>query len=312
MHMNYIILIPVFNDWECLALLHEKISTFFSKQLPNDNFRIFAVNDFSTQPAPQESLQQISIIHLNRNMGHQRAIAIGLSYIAENETCDKVIVMDSDGEDVPEDIIKLIQKQDANNNKVVFAQRTKRKEGLVFKLFYAVYKFLFKRLTGNPINFGNFCLLNFETVKKLVFVPEIWNHFASAVIRSKVAYTTVPIEKGVRLAGNSKMNFNSLILHGLSAISVYIETVSIRLILYSLIFLGISLSGIIGVTAIRLFTSWAIPGWATFTVLALAIMSFQALLVFLFLVFMVLSYRSNKQIIPAYEYKHFIQSVVSK
>jgi hypothetical protein len=44
----------------------------------------------------------------------------------------------------------------------------------------------------------------------------------------------------------------------------------------------------------------------------LAIMSFQALLVFLFLVFMVLSYRSNKQIIPAYEYKHFIQSVVSK
>jgi len=310
--MNYIILIPVFNDWECLALLHDKIDAFFNHKLPNDSFRIFAVNDFSTLPAPEEKLQHISVIHLNRNLGHQRAIAIGLSYIAENETCDKVIVMDSDGEDVPEDIIKLIQQQAAEPNKVVFAQRTKRKEGLVFKLFYAVYKFLFKKLTGHPINFGNFCLLNFETVKKVVFVPEIWNHFASAVIRSKVTYTTVPIEKGLRLAGNSKMNFNSLILHGLSAISVYIETVSIRLILYSLIFLGVAITGIVAVTGIRLFTEWAIPGWATFTVLALAIMSFQALIVFLFLVFMVLSYRSNKQIIPAHEYKHFIQTVSKK
>lgn len=310
--MKYIVLVPVFNDWECLVRLRDDLHQLFERHLPEATFELYAINDFSTQSPDEGTLKQLHIIHLNRNLGHQRAIAVGLAYVAATQTADKVIVMDADGEDQPQDILKLINSQVANHNSIVFAQRKKRKEGVLFRVFYHIYKFLFRLLTGHPINFGNFSLLDFSHVKKIVHVPELWNHFAGSVIRSKLPFVSIPIEKGWRYAGQSKMNFSSLILHGLSAISVYIETVSVRLIVFSLYFLLLAMSGIATVVSIRIFTTWAIPGWATLTVLALAIISFQAFIVFLFLVFMVLSHRSNTQMIIAQSYAHFIHHIETK
>ena len=67
------------------------------------------VDDCSTQPLPKfDGLKNsIQILHLNRNIGHQRAIAIGLSYIQFNLPCEQVLVMDADGEDKPEDVSSL-------------------------------------------------------------------------------------------------------------------------------------------------------------------------------------------------------------
>lgn len=304
--MKYIVLVPVFNDWDCLAHLRNELHQFFEQQLPHSTFELYVINDFSTQTPSPNQLSQVHIISLNRNLGHQRAISVGLAYIVANHEVDKIIVMDADGEDQPKDIQKLIDTHTQHNNKIVFAKRKKRKEGIFFQLFYSIYKFIFYLLTGHPINFGNFSLLDFSQAQKMVHVPELWNHFAGAVIRSKLPFITVPIEKGWRYTGKSKMNFSSLVLHGLSAISVHIETAAVRLIVFSLYFLGVSVIGILVVISIRIFTTWAIPGWATLTVLALAIISFQAVIVFLFLIFMVLSHRSNYQMIIAQEYKNFI------
>jgi hypothetical protein len=63
------------------------------------------------------------------------------------------------------------------------------------------------------------------------------------------------------------------------------------------------------VAGIRLFTPFAIPGWASYVVLAFSILLFQAFLISLFLVFVVLTYRTQKHFIPAVEYKNFIAEV---
>jgi hypothetical protein len=67
--------------------------------------------------------------------------------------------MDSDGEDRPHDIRKLIDHWRVAPNSVVCAQRAERSETISFKALYAIYKLIFKLLTGARNDFGNFCLI---------------------------------------------------------------------------------------------------------------------------------------------------------
>ncbi len=301
---------PVFNDWESCSILLEKAEVELKKN-PAFNYSFAIVNDFSTLPIPynfeNNFNNQIKIIQLNRNVGHQRAIALGLCYIQKELPCDYVIVMDADGEDRPQDIPLLIDEAIKQNGKIIFAKRTKRFEGLWFRFFYKWYKFFFRILTGKTIAFGNFCVIPYDKLKNIVFVSELWNHFSGGILRSRIPYSSIPLERGVRYAGQSKMNFISLVMHGLSAISVYTDTLAVRILLSSLGLIFIALITIFIVAGIRLFTPFAIPGWASFVVIGILIIIFQAFMISLFLVFNVLNYRTQQHFIPALEYKKFIE-----
>jgi len=302
-----VILIPVFNDWEPVTQLIKEIRN-VTHSLTEIDFNFVLINDcseesFQNYQFPQE---EILIINLIRNSGHQKSIAIGLSYIVQ-EKFDFVIVMDSDGEDKPEDIIRLLQKSEQNNNdSIIFARRTKRKEGLIFRKFYWLYKVIFKILTGKEINFGNFSLLPYKYAERVVHLSEIWNHYAGGILKSRFPIQTVLAEKGKRLAGKSKMNFTALVMHGLSAISVYLDTVVIRLIFLCISLILLSIIALLAILYIRFFTTLAIPGWATNTSLAIMIIVIQAFFLCFFAVFSSISQKTSTQIIPALEYKSFI------
>jgi polyisoprenyl-phosphate glycosyltransferase len=303
------IVIPAFNDWEALI----KLCQLIHNVTENNNYdcSLVVVNDSSTKPVPGELKSwkhlPLKIIHLNRNIGHQRAIAAGLSYVRTDGECDYVLVMDADGEDRPEDIPLLVKA--ASSGEIVFAKRTKRHESLAFRFFYSIYKMIFRILTGITIEFGNFCIIPCSVLQKLVYVSEIWNHFSGGVIKSRLQYSSIPLERGRRIAGQSKMNFQSLILHGMSAVSVHIESVAVRLLLFSVVLISLAVTGIIIVLIIRLCTAFAIPGWASFLVSAFSIIIFQAFLISLFLMFVVLNYRTQKHFIPANDCKDFIESI---
>jgi polyisoprenyl-phosphate glycosyltransferase len=108
-----VILVPAFNDWEALEKLLLLIDEIFISQ--EYNSEVLIVDDYSTQPAPEslacqtyQQLQTVNILRLRRNLGHQRAIAVGLCYTHDNLDCDAVVVMDGDGEDNPFEIGRLL------------------------------------------------------------------------------------------------------------------------------------------------------------------------------------------------------------
>jgi len=105
------------------------------------------------------------------------------------------------------------------------------------------------------------------------------------------------------------MNLVSLVLHGLSAVSVYIEIVYVRLIFAALILIGLDLAGFLVIVYIRFFTPLAIPGWATNVAIGLTMVMAQALFFLALLSFVVLSYRSAKMFIPAVDYKEFVLDI---
>lgn len=305
------ILIPVYNDWTSCRAVLTRLE--MAKSFANEwDWDYTVVDDGSTDPCPASMGNEftgLQIIHLNRNVGHQRAIALGLCYLNGTAPSGPVVVMDGDGEDKPEDVPALLKASDEQTDKIVFGQRKRRLESAGFRFFYTLYKWLFLLMTGQRISFGNFCVIPASRLHGLVHVPDLWNHFSGSIIRSKIPYTTVSLDRGKRIDGHSKMNFISLVIHGLSAISVYTDMLAVRVLLVSLGLILVSLAGILTVTVIRIFTPLAIPGWASYVVLGFLILIFQAFLISLFLVFNVLSFRTQRHFIPAMEYNNFIREV---
>ena len=182
------IIIPVFNDWPSCAVLLGELDTHLG--LARMQASVVVVDDGSTVPmSPSmdavQSLQwirSVEVVRLVYNMGHQKAIAIGLAHAAQNHSFDVTVVMDADGEDSPGDAIRLIERQAETPSKIVFAKRERRSEEGTFRLFYALYKLLFRLLTGDEISFGNFCSIPQLHLAQVARLPMIWTHFASGVM----------------------------------------------------------------------------------------------------------------------------------
>ena len=101
------------------------------------------------------------MLPLRRNLGHQRAIAIGLAYVEQHIDNRCVVVMDSDGEDSPEDVPRLLARfEEEGGDKIVFAERTRRSETIIFKIFYLIYRWLdFLSDGGAGSGSGNFSVI---------------------------------------------------------------------------------------------------------------------------------------------------------
>ncbi|MGD0020855.1 MAG: glycosyltransferase [Smithellaceae bacterium] len=305
------IISPIFNDWESFILLLQRIDT----EMANKNLQVqvLAVNDGSITDfninKDWRHISRIQKLNLIRNIGHQRAIAVGLSYCWQEDISDYIVVMDADGEDKPEDISLLIDFSKKKPNHIIFAQRLKRSENFLFKLGYIVYKTVYRVLTGAPISFGNFCLIPIKLLDNVVHHSEIWNHFSAGINRSMIPFSIVPTHRGNRYAGKSKMNLVSLILHGLSAISVRTDVVAARLLLFTLWLIALGVCGVVTVIAVRVFTDLAIPGWATYVTIGLSTIIIQAFIMSLMLIFLVLQYRTQVTFIPALNFESFIKSM---
>ena len=305
---------PVYNDWQSFAMLIREVERMAAQE--DWCVDVIAVDDGSLQPCeprpvPSEHIRTINVVHLMRNLGHQRAIAMGLSVANEMKALAPVVVMDCDGEDRCEDIPALLAEHHDQPDVMIFARRARRSEGIIFKTFYFFFKLVFRILTGKTISFGNFCLIPAARLRRIVYLQEIWNHFAAGVMRSGLPWKTIPTARGKRFAGHSHMNLVALVLHGLSAISVYIEVVYVRLIFFALCIMGLDFIGFLVLVYIRYFTPLAIPGWATTVGIGLTVVMTQALLFLALLSFVILSYRSSKMFIPAVDYKDYVLNVES-
>lgn len=306
--MKLKIVTPVYNDWESLAILIKSIE---QKLAGTDiDYEILAVNDDSSVPPNGVSLgSRCRILDLTCNLGHQRAIAVGLAYVAAEESFDAVVVMDADGEDDPAYIPALVERHLASPDAVIVARRDRRSETRAFRAGYWLYRLIFRLFTGRELRFGNYCLLPAAVVGRLVYQESIWNHLAATILRSRFPIDMLPTNRGVRYAGQTTMNYGSLVLLGLSAVSVYSDVALLRTLFMSFILSIAAVLGIFGATFIRLFTTLAIPGWASDVVGSMAIILVQCLVVSVFLLFVILSNRSQRGFIAAQHYRDYVLGV---
>tara|TARA_B100000427_G_C15426878_1_gene558888 strand:- start:124 stop:1011 length:888 start_codon:yes stop_codon:yes gene_type:complete len=231
---KFIILIPLYNDWKSVSKLLKEIDSQVSSW--KAEVSVILVNDASTEErsgldANYQKIKSVKILNMKENRVHQRCIAAGLKYICKNEDFDRVIVMDADGEDRPEELNDFFKKSEENPNMTITGNRFKRSEGIFFKILYEVHKVLTLIFTGKLIKFGNFTCLPKAHVQKLIEKSFLWNSYSSSVVRTINDRIFIPSVRGTRYVLPSKMNFTALVFHSLAIISVFRNKVIVRSIL---------------------------------------------------------------------------------
>ena len=226
-----LILIPVYNDWDSLKKLILETSNQI-KNLKQYRFQLIVVNDGSTLHKPiidlPKNIDQIKIINMKSNKGHTACIAFGINYVIQNIKFDNLILMDGDGEDRPEVIVMLINKNNENQNNSIVAKRVKRSEGIFFRTLYKVHKIVTLIFTGHKINFGNFTLLTKKDILLINSKPSIWNSYSGTFKKYIKNYKEIDSIRGERYFGPSKMSIFKLLIHSFSIIAIFKYNVFLR------------------------------------------------------------------------------------
>ena len=238
MKSNIIILTPVYNDWKNLEKLLKKINKIFLKKLKS-KFELIVVNDCSQEiynykKLKLKTISKINFISLYKNVGSQRAIAIGIRYLSNiyRKKNFKTIIIDSDGQDNPNIISKLLAISKQKPSFSIAINRGQRKESNLFRIFYELYCLIIRVFYFKKIRFGNFSLINSIHLKKIGNKSDLWCAFPPTLSKNinQIVHLTVNREK--RYGGESKMNFFGLIRHAWRVFSALRFRVLISSIIY--------------------------------------------------------------------------------
>jgi polyisoprenyl-phosphate glycosyltransferase len=313
-HPAVTVLAPVFEDWESVIPLLDRLEGALSGAGLRGH--VVLVDDGSIRRAGRalmkpgfSAIGSVKIIRLRANLGHQRAIAVGLSWLSENQCQWPTVIMDSDGEDAPEDVPKLVALfNEHQGQKAVFAARSKRSESLLFVLLYNCYKVIHLALTGKAVKVGNFSVIPPAALKRVVVLSELWNHYAATMFKSRFPIALLPTPRSTRIAGRSTMNLASLIIHGLSGLSVFSDLIGVRMLVAS----GLSLPvlGLLFVAGVALKVDGTVVGHVGMTlVLILLLADLVVLMTTVFFIFIILASRDAARMLPARDYRYFIDEV---
>lgn len=118
---------------------------------------------------------------------------------------EAIVVRDSDGEDRPADIPRVIARlREGGGRRIVFAERTKRFEPYWFRWLSARYRRLRHLRTGIPVRVGDFAAVPGAALRSVVSSSGVWSHHAAAVFEARVPRNSVPAVRGPRLAGETR------------------------------------------------------------------------------------------------------------
>lgn len=232
---KFIFLTPVFNDWDNLKILLEKIETNIEKL--NFKFELIIINDCSTNSNKikfsTKKIIGMKIINLYENVGSQRAIALGLRFISEKfQNQDKVIIIDSDGQDNPNIIPEIIELSEKNPDKVITVNRMRRTEPLWFRILYELHYYTLILFTGKKIRFGNFGLISIKNIKIMLQKSDLWGAYPAAITKSFQDTIKIFRDRDKRYSGETKMNIRRLFLHSIRVFSIF----KFRILFFSFIY----------------------------------------------------------------------------
>ena len=224
---------PMLDDTESFVRLRTETTDACGAEGLHVELRYVVIDDSAgTDPDIHvlDDFDDVEVLRPPFNLGHQRAIVYGLRHIvAELEDGDVVVTMDSDGEDQPCDVPRLLRALDADTIALALAQRTKRSEPLRFRVMYVVFRIMFRVLTGTTIRSGNFAAQRGDSLAVTIGHPSFDLCYSSTLLALRRPTATVPCARGHRFAGSSGMNTYSLIAHGVRMLLAFSERIAVRM-----------------------------------------------------------------------------------
>jgi dolichol-phosphate mannosyltransferase len=244
------IVVPCFNEEECVRLLHERLSG-AARTSFGDDYEIILVNDGSkdrTWAIMQEMSAadpRLTCVNLSRNHGHQLALTAGLD-LARGQ---KILIVDADLQDPPELLGPMLEVMERDGADVVYGVRRSRAGETRFKraTAHAFYRLLSSATEIDiPLDAGDFRLMSRRALDVLLAMPE-----QARFVRGMVAWigfrqvpflydraeraageTKYPLSKMLRFAFDALTGFSSAPLKLASHAGLLLSLSSILIILY--------------------------------------------------------------------------------
>jgi polyisoprenyl-phosphate glycosyltransferase len=279
----YSVVAPVYNEAKSLPDFYDRVRR--TMDATGEPWELVLVNDGSRDDSLQvmrelnEQDPRVKLIDFARNFGHQIAVTAGMDYA----TGEAVIIIDSDLQDPPETILKLIDKW-KQGHEVVYAVRNKRPGETWFKLFTAklFYRMIYRITDVNiPLDTGDFRLMDRRVVDAVNSMRE-HNRFIRGMT-SWVGFrqTGVLYDRDVRKHGTTNYPLRKMMKLAWDAITGFSYYPLQTAIYASFVLFILSVLGIPVVVFLRLATGqlW-FAGQATAIVVILLVGSFQFLFFF--------------------------------
>jgi glycosyltransferase involved in cell wall biosynthesis len=217
------IILPIYNEQEGLSTFMLSLQRVIAES--KEEYEIIFVNDGSKD----ESLSIIldyclqhnnyKYIDLSRNFGHQIAVTAGIDYAKG----DKIVLIDSDGQDPPTVIPEMLAKMEEGYD-VVYAKRVKRQdESFLKKLTASFFYKLLNKITSVdiPVDTGDFRVMNRKIVEGLKNMPEKQRYLRGQIAWLGFKQTFVEYERKGRVAGQTGYTYRKMIRLALDAITSF-------------------------------------------------------------------------------------------
>lgn len=207
------IVIPIFNEEENLQNLYNRLTT--AAPSWGEDYEIVLVDDGSRDSSltmmrvMAEKDARVRVVKLSRNFGHQPAISAGI----QTAKGDAIVIMDGDLQDPPEELHRFLAKW-REGYEVVYAVRTKRKEGFFKKIAYATFYRILAWISDIeiPLDSGDFCVMDRKVVNVLVHeMPEQLRFVRGMRAFAGFKQIGVTYERAERAAGEVKYTFKKLV-----------------------------------------------------------------------------------------------------
>lgn len=264
------LVIPCYNEEEVLrettSRLLQLLAQMLADGLVSAQSSIFYVDDGSRDKT-WLLIQELSAAHpqvcgikLSRNRGHQNALLCGLL----TAPGDALISVDADLQDDLDVIPKMVTALN-NGDDIVYGVRRKRTTDTFFKRFTAegYYKLLALMKVQIVFNHADYRLMSRRAIDALREYREVNLFLRGMVPLLGFRNSTVEYDRAERFAGESKYPLGKMLSLAWQGITSF-STSPLRLITtIGFIISAVSIGLATWALFMRLFTSEALPGWAS-------------------------------------------------
>ena len=229
--IDFSVVIPVFNEEENVLELYRRLTAQMEKL---GTYEIIMVDDGSTDRSwglikeLHEKDSRVKGLSFSRNFGHHIAITAGL----DHATGEKVILMDGDLQDPPEEIPKLYEKFNEGYD-LIYGIREKRQDNILKKITSYLFWWILRRFSGVNIPQGQ-TMLRIMNRRIVGVIKEMREH--ARFIHGMMAWagfkvSTLEIKHNPRIKGKSKYNLTKMFKLAFHAVTSF-STVPLRLATY--------------------------------------------------------------------------------
>jgi len=215
---------------------------------------------------------RVKVVYLSRNFGHQTALTAGLDHAHG----DAVVMLDSDLQDPPELIVKMLDHWRAGCD-VVYAVRERREGESQFKLTTARWFYrLFDKLAQVELqpNSGDFRLLDRRALDALLSMRERNRFLRGMTVWVGYRQAAVTYHRDPRYAGETKYTLSKMLKFSLDAISSFSHRPLQLATLLGFLISTLAFIAIPVVVVLRLSGSY-LPGFGSITIAVLLLGGIQ-------------------------------------